>query len=209
MKTEKNKQLDKLEDDIYRELRLLEEVEATPQLTQRHLAYKLGVALGVANLLLRTLARKGYIRANKVGWRRWVYAITPTGFKRKANLTISYVERFLDHYRRVRFLLQDQLQSLGLNTESRIAIFSTADLGELMILALKDMGVVEIDLFDGYTNMDDQEFHQEELLSFNPSNYDQVIVAVPTGSEIICRKLQAKGIISNQITTLMNKKEYE
>ncbi len=205
MKTEKNKQSDKLEDDIYRELRLLEEVEATPELSQRHLAYKLGVALGVANLLLRTLARKGYIRANKVGWKRWVYAITPAGFKRKANLTISYVERFLDHYRRVRFLLQDQLQLLGLNVESRIAIFSTADLGELMILALKDMGVVEIDLFDGYTNMDDQ----EELLSFNPSNYDQIIVAVPMGSEMICRKLKAKGTNSNQITLLMNKKEYE
>ena len=205
MKTEKNKQSDKHEDDIYRELRLLEEVEATPELTQRHLAYKLGVALGVANLLLRTLARKGYIRANKVGWKRWVYAITPAGFKRKANLTISYVERFLDHYRRVRFLLQDQLQLLGLNVESRIAIFSTADLGELMILALKDMGVVEIDLFDGYTNMDDQ----EELLSFNPSNYDQIIVAVPMGSEMICRKLKAKGTNSNQITLLMNKKEYE
>ena len=209
MKTEKNKQSDKLEDDIYRELRLLEEVEATPELSQRHLAYKLGVALGVANLLLRTLARKGYIRANKVGWKRWVYAITPAGFKRKANLTISYVERFLDHYRRVRFLLQDQLQLLGLNVESRIAIFSTADLGELMILALKDMGVVEIDLFDGYTNMDDQEFYREELLSFNPSNYDQIIVAVPMGSEMICRKLKAKGTNSNQITLLMNKKEYE
>ena len=48
-----------LEGDSYRELRLLEEVDSTPELSQRHLARSLGIALGVANLLVRTLVKKG------------------------------------------------------------------------------------------------------------------------------------------------------
>ena len=48
--TDKNK--DELEESTYRELRLLEEVEIKPEVSQRHLANHLGVALGVANLLL-------------------------------------------------------------------------------------------------------------------------------------------------------------
>ena len=48
-----------LESTSYRELRLLEEVEVTPELSQRHLARTLGVALGVANLLIRNLVHKG------------------------------------------------------------------------------------------------------------------------------------------------------
>ena len=44
-----------LEGVAYRELRLLEEVDLTPEVSQRHLAHQLGVALGVTNLLLRSL----------------------------------------------------------------------------------------------------------------------------------------------------------
>ena len=57
--TDKNK--DELEESTYRELRLLEEVEIKPEVSQRHLASQLGVALGVANLLVKNLAKKGYM----------------------------------------------------------------------------------------------------------------------------------------------------
>ena len=64
--TDKNK--DELEESTYRELRLLEEVEIKPEVSQRHLANHLGVALGVANLLVKNLAKKGYIRATPVSY---------------------------------------------------------------------------------------------------------------------------------------------
>ena len=53
--TDKNK--GELEESTYRELRLLEEVEIKPEVSQRHLANQLGVALGVANLLVKNLAK--------------------------------------------------------------------------------------------------------------------------------------------------------
>ena len=68
------------------------------------------------------MAKKGYVRATKVGWRRWVYILTPSGFARKVHLTLQYVERFLSHYQRVRTLLRQDLEELTLNAESRIAI---------------------------------------------------------------------------------------
>ena len=98
-----------LEGESYRELRLLEEVESTPELSQRHLAHKLGIALGVANLLVRNLVKKGYIRTRQVGWKRWVYVLTPAGVTRKVQLTMNYIERFHDHYRRVCALLREDL----------------------------------------------------------------------------------------------------
>ena len=61
----------------YRELRLLSEVDYNPEITQRQLSTRLGIALGLTNLLLRNLAQKGYLRATQAGWKRWVYAITP------------------------------------------------------------------------------------------------------------------------------------
>ena len=115
-----NEHIASLEDASYRELRLLEEVDGRPDVSQRQLARNLGVALGVANLLVRTMARKGYIKMTHLSWRRWVYVVTPRGMARKVQLTLSYVDRFIGHYRRVRTILYDDLNGLALNKESRV-----------------------------------------------------------------------------------------
>ena len=47
-----------LDGSIYRELRVLEEVDRNADLSQRRLASQLGIALGVANLLVKRLARR-------------------------------------------------------------------------------------------------------------------------------------------------------
>ena len=48
-----------------RELGLLNEVQQQPDATQRQLSVKLGIALGMTNLLLHSLAEKGYIATSR------------------------------------------------------------------------------------------------------------------------------------------------
>ena len=132
----------------FKELRLLEELEETPQITQRKMADRLGIALGVANLLTKNLIKKGYVRANKVGWRRWVYTLTPEGFTRKLHLTRQYVDRTIDHYRRIKLLLRAELDFAEIGTNSRVAIVGKSELSEIVYLALGDLGVTNITFFD-------------------------------------------------------------
>jgi DNA-binding transcriptional regulator LsrR (DeoR family) len=49
-----------------RDLQLLNDVEQNAAVTQRSLARKLGVALGLTNLYLKRLARKGYIKITTI-----------------------------------------------------------------------------------------------------------------------------------------------
>tara|TARA_B100000029_G_C17561202_1_gene953448 strand:+ start:560 stop:1186 length:627 start_codon:yes stop_codon:yes gene_type:complete len=142
-----NEHTDKIEDISYKELRVLEEIDQNPELSQRQLSRRMGVALGVGNLLLKNLAKKGYIKVTQLSWKRWVYVITPKGMTRKVNLTLSYIESFLGHYKRVKIILKDNLNSLTLNKESRVAIVGTGELAELAYLALLDIGVDEIEMF--------------------------------------------------------------
>ena len=107
-----------IEGDSFRELRFLEEVGQTPEVSQRHLARRIGVALGVANLLVRNLTTKGYIRVSQVGWKRWAYVVTPTGISRRVQLTLAYIDQFLGHYRRVRMMIGEDLGALAMNPES-------------------------------------------------------------------------------------------
>ena len=73
----KNEQKDFLEKADYQELRLLSKVEENPQVSQRQLSQRMGIALGLTNVMLRNLVQKGYIRATKAGLKSWFYNLTP------------------------------------------------------------------------------------------------------------------------------------
>ena len=124
-----------------RELNILTEVHREPGINQRELARRVGIALGMTNLLLHNLAQKGYLRINRAGWRRFLYNLTPDGISRKVQLTLAYVQRFLYHYQKVRQTLREQLETQFLNAESRVAIYGTGGLAELVFLGLKDLGI--------------------------------------------------------------------
>lgn len=195
-----------LEGASYRELRLLEEVASSPEVSQRRLAFRLGIALGVANLLIKTLVRKGYIRATRAGWRRWVYSLTPAGITRKAQLTLNYADRFLDHYRRVRTLLQEDLGALTTAPDSRFAIYGTTEMAELVYLILSDAGISEIDFYDGKGAQGLRFLGTEVLVleKLDAAHYAKVIVAASTEIETRMSELEAAGVPASQIVTLLH-----
>lgn len=87
------------EDTHFRVLRLLSE---HPDLSQRQLAERLGISLGAVHYCLKALAAKGHIKAqnfaanpNKL---HYVYLLTPSGLKAKAELTGSFLNRKLREY---------------------------------------------------------------------------------------------------------------
>ena len=204
MHLDKKQEHSNLEDASYRELRLLEEVESTPEVSQRSLARKMGVALGVANLLVRNLGTKGYIRARQVAWKRWAYILTPSGIARKVHLTVAYVDRFVDHYRRVRTMVREELSTLAIDPDSRIAIYGATDLAELVYLAVRDMGISRVDVFD--QESDGRSFlgmPVQSLESVVPGDYAAVLVAFSTDVEARYSELHAMGISASQIVTLL------
>ena len=199
-----------LEDSSYRELRLLEEVNSRPDLSQRQLASRLGIGLGVANSLVRHLVDKGHIKVAQDGWRKWVYTVTPEGMARKATLTLAYIDRFLHHYRRVKRSLCEELVQLTVGVESSVAIYGSEELAELVYLALKDAGFEDIEVFGPVAN--DPGFlgiSMKELGQMHPSDYAEVVVAAAEDVEARCQELRAIGVAPSQIVTLVQDSRYE
>lgn len=190
----------------YRELRLLSEIETTPEASQRELSRRAGSALGMTNLLLRNLAQKGYIRMTKAGWKRWVYALTPKGFSLKVQLTLTYVQRVLNHYGQVRQTLREQLEPLDLNRESRIAIYGTGELAELVYLGCKELGIEEISSFGQTTSVDERFLGMpvQNLDSLSDSDYDKVVVADLDNSGEVWAMLEDHGIPPGKLVYLFH-----
>lgn len=132
-----------------RDLLLLSELDRNSDATQRSLASKLGVALGLTNLYLKRLARRGYIKIRTIPRNRIRYLLTPQGFAEKSRLTYQYMQYSLSYYRDMRGRLKDMLSSLEWTTGQRVAICGTGELAELVYLALREMDVDCVGFVDG------------------------------------------------------------
>lgn len=191
--------------DSYRELRLLEEVSLEPNSSQRRLASRIGIALGVTNILLKALAKKGYIRIVQVKWRRWIYILTPSGMTRKVQLTFAYVESFLDHYRRIREILSENLEALALDEDSSVAIYGQTELGELAFVILRNLGISKITIID--RTAPGTYFLGSLVLdpdSISVGDYTKIVVAFPAEMEAKCQELLEIGAAPSQIVQLLN-----
>ena len=149
-----------------RDLLLLSELDRNGEATQRTLASKLGVALGLTNLYVKRLARKGYIKIATLQRNRIRYLLTPQGFAEKSRLTHQYMQHSLSYYREMRKRLKDMLSSLEWTKGERVAICGTGELAELAYLALREMNVDCIGFVDGNT--------RETFLSHPVSSPDRI-----------------------------------
>src|SRR5512140_1844315 len=133
--------------EAHRDLKLLEAVAADARVTQRSLATKLGIALGLTNIYLKRLVRKGYIKCVNVQSNRITYLITPRGIAEKARLTYEFMDYSLHLYGEVRQHLRAALQECAA-AGRRVAIFGRGEAAELAYLSLKETGLEPVAIFD-------------------------------------------------------------
>ena len=131
-----------------RDLLLLSEVDRNPGATQRSLSTKLGVALGLTNLYLKRLARKGYIRTTTTPRSRIRYLLTTQGFMEKSRLTYLHMQHSLSHYRDIRIRLKEMMSTFDGTHGQRVVIYGTTELAELAYLSLREMNVDCIGFID-------------------------------------------------------------
>ena len=132
-----------------RDLLLLSELDRDGGATQRTLAIKLGVALGLTNLYLNRLARKGYIKVTTIPRNRIRYLLTPQGFTEKSRLTYLYMQYSLSYYRDMRTRLKEMMSTFNGSHGRRVVIYGTTELAELAYLSLREMNIDCVGFIDG------------------------------------------------------------
>ena len=130
-----------MEREALRDLEILAELARSDQVTQRRLAARLGIALGLTNLYLKRLARKGYIKITSIPPRRVRYLLTPKGMAQKTRLTYEYMDYSRQLYRETRMVLRQKLLPLVQRGRSQVALFGTEEAAELAFLTLRELGV--------------------------------------------------------------------
>lgn len=122
------------DEDMDITLPLLQSIGERSDLTQRSLAKRLDLALGLTNSYLKHCIRKGLVKIEQIPANRYLYFLTPKGFSEKSRLTAKYLSSSFHFYRRASdacLQIFKQCHSCGW---SQVVICGISDLAEIAVL---------------------------------------------------------------------------
>ena len=134
-------------------LEILEAIEQRDDLTQRHLANELGVALGLANSYLKRCVRKGLIKIHQAPANRSLYYLTPTGFAEKSRLTAKYLSISFDFYRKAGNSFRQVFKHAKQQGWENILFCGISELSEIASLRINEFELQHVATYESGSNL--------------------------------------------------------
>lgn len=128
-----------------RDLKLLEQIESNPDVTQASMASQLGVAVGTVNWHVKRLVSKGYVKVKRAERRKLRYIITPEGIAHRALLTVDYIDQSLQLYRRTRNQVSHLIGEAQQAGYSEMRIAGDGDIADICRLTCLEYGITVTD----------------------------------------------------------------
>jgi DNA-binding MarR family transcriptional regulator len=190
-----------------RELEILTAIAEGDSTTQRALAARLGVALGLTNLYLKRLVKKGYIKVAEFPRRpsarkRLRYLLTTRGIAEKSRLTYDHMVYALNLYRRARQTLRESLSRLPGAGVKRVALYGTGEAAELAYLTLKEFELEPLGIYASRGGGTFLGISVKPVAELADESFDAVVVATFDPPEPHVAELVGFGVAPAKILTL-------
>ena len=179
-----------------RDLQFLEELEKTPNLSQRELSNKFGIALGVTNACLKRMVRRGWIRLTKVPPRRIGYYLTPKGFAEKASLTMTFLSYNIHHYSNLKAKITEKLLEMESEGVKRVIFWGVSDEMEITYVTLQGTEMELVAIVDDDDGVNGKNILGEKIESpdvIDSLKPDAVLITSILDKERILRKLKKRN----------------
>jgi len=141
-----------LQDEYNRQI--LQAIASGQPITQRFLAGELGVALGLANLLVRRLVRKGYVTMAGLGTRHVRYLMTAAGRDALGQATRQSLENTVRLYSETRELIRRGLSEVSSRCRAdgtgrkRVVFYGAGDVAEIAYVSLQGTDLTLVGVVD-------------------------------------------------------------
>jgi len=179
-----------------RTLKLLEEIDNDHAPSQRDIAKKLNVSLGLVNSFMKRLAQKGYFKISTIPRNRVKYILTPKGAAEKVRLTYEYIHYSIQYYKDTRRKLNKIFEELHQKGVKRIAFYGISDLAEIAYISLQETPIQLVALFDagkaGNSFLGLKIEHPERLSEFS---YDRILCTNETSDDEFFREINKALVV--------------
>jgi DNA-binding MarR family transcriptional regulator len=186
-----------------RTLKILEAVEQEDAPSQRELARRLNVSLGLVNSFIKRLVNKGYFKISSIPANRARYILTPKGATEKTRLTYEYIRHSFGFYREMRLRMEKRYGELETQGVRDLAFCGVSELAEIAYLVLLDHSMTLVGVFDpkpGTERLLGHDVMPLEDIAERP--FDRVFVTALVDPVGMTEKILARGVAPEKIVTL-------
>jgi len=186
-----------------RTLKLLEEIENNHAPSQRDLARKLNISLGLVNAFVKRLAHKGYFKITTIPKNRVMYILTPKGIAEKTRLTYDYIHFSFQFYRKARAKLQDIFTRIEEQGGDSVIFYGAGELAEIAYISLQETAIRLVAVLDdGRAGESFLGFTLESVDAIRKYAFDKVVLTeMETGAQKL-ETLLSKGIPHHKIAVM-------
>lgn len=123
-----------------KEFRIINEIDKDLNITQREISYKSGMSLGMTNIVLRRLIKKGYVKMKQLNKRNVQYLLTPKGFAMKARQSYQYTLETIQTFKTMKFKIQNYILQEYKNGQRKFIIYGDNEVADLIEVSFNDLG---------------------------------------------------------------------
>ena len=186
-----------------RTLQLLEEIEKDHAPSQRDLARKLNVSLGLVNSFIKRFANKGYFKITTIPKNRVKYILTPKGAAEKTRLTYEYMQYSVQFYRSARTKLRKLFKDLVAQGVHRIVFYGATEFAEIAYICLQETAIEMVAV------VDDKKIGEKYLRGVvtDPArleslSFDTIFITTVGSREDVLERILERGISRNKVVML-------
>ncbi len=189
--------------------RVLGYIANRPECTQRKVAADLGIALGLANGVLRRLLESGLIdRSHSSASRKITYLITERGRAEHERMSRAHLRELMESYSeargRIRLALARLRGAVSGGATGRIVFFASPEVAEIGFLCLRESGLQLVGIIDDHPHpgrtadavMGNPVYSTEDLCGCDVDGvaFDSLVVLSTSDPETIRQRLMSRGV---------------
>jgi len=187
----------------FKSLQILEEIGNTYSPSQRYLARKLNISLGLANSFVKRLAKKGYVKITTIPRNRVKYVLTPQGFAEKSRLTYEFIQHSFSLYKEALKKFEGLVNELEKRKVKTVVFYGASDLAEITFVSLKATNIKLVGVVDdskkGTQLLD---FTVRSTSELSKIEFDRVIITTLESKDFMVNKLLQQNIPKEKIIML-------
>lgn len=127
------------------ELAVLESLLWAPKaISQREIAKRTGLSVGLINAVIKRLALTGYVKTTQLNHRSINYLLTPDGFAQTALKSYRYVMSTVQNYREIQKRLLEVVGKLVSEGVSEFYLHGEGELADLVAVFIQEDGKVKM-----------------------------------------------------------------
>jgi len=137
-----------------KEFAIIREISNNHQPSQRLIAQRTGFSLGLTNIIIKRLIKKGYLKISTIPPRRIQYILTPKGFAEKAQKSYHFTLRTVTLIKAINENIQEIITDEYVKGAREFSVCGNGELSALTEIAFQASNLKDVSFFRSESSSD-------------------------------------------------------